>query len=81
MSRLWLTNVAPEASDDEVRALAKKYAPQLDCVLLQREPGDGSRPIAFMTLSGGELGDVERLAGRLNGLFWKERKLGASTII
>ena len=81
MSRLWLTNVAPEASDDELRALAKKYSPQLDCLTLQREAGDGSRPIAFMTFGGGELGDVERLADRLNGLFWKERKLGCTTMI
>jgi hypothetical protein len=81
MSRLWLTNVAPEASDDELRALAKKYAPDIECVILQREAGDGSRPIAFMTFSGGELGSVERLAERLNGLYWKERKLGCTTIL
>jgi RNA recognition motif. (a.k.a. RRM, RBD, or RNP domain) len=81
MSRLWLTNVPPEASDDELRALTKKYAPQLECVSLQREAGDGTRPIAFMTFSGGELGSVEKLADRLNGLFWMERKLGCTTII
>ena len=81
MSRLWLTNVPPEASDDELRALAKKYAPQLECASLHREAGDGSRPIAFMTLTGGELGSVESLADRLNGMYWKERKLGCTTII
>ena len=81
MSRLWLTNVSPEASDDDLRALAKKYAPQLDCVMLQREPGDGIRPVAFMAFSGGELASVEILAERLNGLFWKDRKLGGTTII
>jgi hypothetical protein len=81
MSRLWLTNVAPEASDDEIRALAKKYAPQLECAALQREAGDGTRPVAFITFTGGDLGDVERLAERLNGLFWKDRKLGCTTMI
>ena len=81
MSRLWLVNVAPEATDDDLRELAKKYAPGLECLLLQREPGDGSRPAAFMTFGGGALGDVERLAERLNGLFWKERKLGCTTMI
>jgi hypothetical protein len=81
MSRLWLTNVPPEASDDELRDLAKKYAPQLECLSLQREAGDGSRPIAFMTFKGGELGSVENLAERLNGMFWKDRKLGGTTII
>jgi hypothetical protein len=81
MSRLWLTNVAPEASDDEIRALAKKYAPQLDCVSLQREGGEGPRPLAFMTFTGGEFGSVEQLAERLNGMYWKERKMGCTTIL
>jgi RNA recognition motif-containing protein len=81
MSRLWLTNVPPEASDDELRALAKKYSPKLECASLQREAGDGSRPIALMTFTGGEFGSVEQLAERLNGLFWKERKMGCTTII
>lgn len=81
MSRLWLTNVPAEATDEELRALAKKYSPQLECLTLQREPGDGTRPAAFMTFNGGELGDVERLAERLNGLYWKDRKLGCTTMI
>ena len=40
-----------------------------------------SGSIAFMTFTGGEFGSVEALAERLNGLFWKERKLGGTTII
>jgi hypothetical protein len=81
MSRLWLINVPAEATDDELRELAQKYAPQLECVLLQREPGDGTRPAALMMFEGGQLGDVERLAERLNGLFWKESKLGCTTLV
>jgi RNA recognition motif-containing protein len=81
MSRLWLTNVPPEATDEELRALVKKYAPDLEVVTLQREPGDGSRPVAFMTFKGGAFGDVERLADRLNGLYWKDHKLSGTTIV
>jgi RNA recognition motif-containing protein len=81
MSRLWLSNVPAEATDDELRDLAKKYSPNLECLTLQREPGDGTRPVAFMTFKSGEFGDVERLADRLNGLYWKEHKLGCTTII
>ena len=81
MSRLWLSNVPADATDDELRELARKYSPHLECLLLQREPGDGTRPVAFMTFKGGEFGDVERLAERLNGLYWKDRKLGCTTII
>jgi RNA recognition motif-containing protein len=81
MSRLWLSNVPPEATDDDLKELAKKYAPDLECVQVQREAGDGTRPVAFMLFKVGELGAVERLAGRLNGLFWKERTLKATTIL
>jgi len=81
MATLWLSNVPPQATDDELRALVKKYAQVLDVVGLRREPGDGTRPVAFMTFTGGELGDVERLADRLNGLYWKERRLGATTTL
>jgi hypothetical protein len=32
-----------------------------------------------MTFKGGELGSVERLAERLNGMYWKERTLRCTT--
>jgi hypothetical protein len=81
MSRLWLTNVPPEASDDDLKELAKKYAPDLECVQVQREAGDGTRPIAYMLFKVDELGAVEKLAQRLNGLFWKDQTLKATTIL
>ncbi len=81
MSTLWLQNVPKVATDDELRALAKKYAPELECATLNREEGDGSRPIALMTFTGGELGSVERLAERLNGMYWKESTLRCTTTI
>ena len=55
MIKLWLANVAPEASDDDIKALIKTYAPDLDCTDVQREAGDGSRPaaiVACLALSG-----------------------------
>jgi hypothetical protein len=81
MSRLWLTNVPPEASDDDLKELAKKYAPDLECVQVQREAGDGTRTIAYMLFKVDELGAVEKLAQRLNGLFWKDQTLKATTIL
>ena len=81
MSRLWLTNVPPEATDDELRELAKKYAPELECVQVQREAGDGTRPVAFMLFKVDELGAIEKLAERLNGMYWKDHTLKATTIL
>ena len=46
--KLWIGNIAPETSDDEIRALVKKYAPDLECVRIHRIDGDGSRPAASL---------------------------------
>lgn len=81
MPRLWIQNVPKEATDDELRALAKKYSPELECATFNREEGDGSRPVAFMTFTGGELGSLERLAERLNGMYWKEHTLRCTTTL
>ena len=40
--RLWIGNVPPDATDDEVAELAKKYC-GLDCKVVQHVDGDGSR--------------------------------------
>ena len=39
--KMWIGNVAPGTSDDDIRALVKKYAPDLDCSGIQRVEGDG----------------------------------------
>jgi hypothetical protein len=79
--RLWMGNIAPETSDDEIIDLVKKYAPDLICKNLQRVEGAGSRPGAILELAGGELGAAEKLSLRLNGIFWKSRALVCQKII
>ena len=44
--KLWIANIAPGTTDDEIKAFAKKYGPELEVVGIQREDGDGSRPAA-----------------------------------
>jgi hypothetical protein len=73
MIKLWLANVAPEASDDDLRALIKTYAPDLDCTDVQREAGDGSRPAAIVAVPGASRGALDKACARLNGMFWKGR--------
>ena len=46
--KLWIGNIAPGTSDEEVRELVKKYAPSLECSAIQRVDGDGSRPAAML---------------------------------
>jgi hypothetical protein len=79
--RLWMGNIAPDTSDDELKAFVKKYAPDLDCIAIQRVEGSGSRPGAILEFSGGALDAMEKLSLRLNGMYWKERALVCSKLI
>ena len=69
--KLWIGNIAPGTSDDEIRALVKKYAPDLECGSIERVDGDGSRPAAMLEVAG----PIDAIVTRLNGMYWKERKL------
>ncbi|HUL96671.1 MAG TPA: hypothetical protein VLT89_11705 [Usitatibacter sp.] len=71
--KLWIGNVAPGTSDDEVRALLGRYG--ADTVgAIERVEGDGSRPAAIVEL---ELlpENLDKISNRLNGLYWKGRSL------
>ncbi len=81
MERLWIGNIAPGTTDDELKALVKKYAPDLECTVIQREDGSGSRPAALMTFTNRKFDSLGKLSLRLNGMYWKERALTCSTMI
>ncbi len=81
MEKLWLANIAPGTTDDEIKDLVKKYAPDLECAEIQRVEGTGSRPAALMTFSNKKFDSLGKLALRLNGMYWKERSLACSTMI
>ena len=81
MERLWIANIAPGTSDDELKAFVAKYAPDIECVEIQRVEGDGSRPTAWLTFTNRKLDSLAKLALRLNGMYWKERKLSCSTTL
>jgi len=72
---LWIGNIAPGTTDEELVALVKKYAPDLDCKGVERVEGDGSRPAAMLSFPDAEIGAVERVQMRLHGIYWKGREL------
>jgi len=74
--KLWLANIDPEATDDELRELVRKYT-KLDISRITREPGDGSRPAAVLEFDEGSREALYEAQRRLNGLYWKSRALGA----
>lgn len=81
MEKLWIGNIAPGTTDDELKALVKKYASELECISIQREEGDGSRPGAVMSFGHTEIDAVGKLSLRLSGMYWKDRKLVCSRMI
>jgi hypothetical protein len=79
--KLWIANIAPDTPDEEIRALVKKYAPDLECTNLQRVDGDGSRPAAMLEFADAPLGALEKVSMRLNRMYWKKRELLVQTLV
>jgi len=73
--KLWIGNIAPGTTDDEVREFVGKYAPQLKIKAIQRVDGDGSRPAASIEFLDTPYGSVEKISMRLHGMHWKGREL------
>lgn len=73
--KLWMGNMAPNTTDEEIKDFVKKYAPDLTCTSIERVEGTGSRPGAMLELAGGGMGAIENLSRRLNGIYWKQREL------
>lgn len=72
--KLWIGNLDPAVTDDELRAFVGKYAPQLEIGDIERVPGDGSRPGATLT-SKGSLVALYEAQQRLDGMIWNQRTL------
>ena len=73
MTKLWMGNVAPGTTDDELRALLEKYG-AADVGSVEHVPGDGSRPAVILDVAAGTEA-LYRLTQRLNGMYWKGRSL------
>jgi RNA recognition motif-containing protein len=74
--KLWLANIDPEVTDDELRELVRKYT-KLEVARLTRETGDGSRRGAALEFDKGSREALYEAQRRLNGLYWKNRALTA----
>jgi hypothetical protein len=71
---IWISNIAPDATDEELRGLLKTYGfPPF--ATSQRVPGDGSRPGALLEFPGASAEQLARVVQRLDGLYWKGRML------
>ena len=75
---LWIGNIAPEASDEDLKAFVMKYgcpAPNR----IERVPGDGSRPAAVLFFDEAPEKAVYEAQLRLHRMYWKGRELFVQT--
>ena len=72
--KLWIGNLDPKTTDDELRELLAKYT-QLKITGIVRHSGDGTRPAAMLELEGGDIKALDAAQRRLHGMYWKNRPL------
>jgi RNA recognition motif. (a.k.a. RRM, RBD, or RNP domain) len=72
--KLWIANLDPQTTDEELRAFVKKYS-GLETTSITRVPGDGSRPGAMLEFAGSDLAVLDRAQRRMHGMYWKNRSL------
>ena len=79
MSRLWMVNIEPGTSDEEIRDFLVKYGfPPYDHI--EHEEGDGTRPAVMLGFNALDPTALTNLQERVNGMYWKKRKLGAQVM-
>ena len=72
--KLWIGNIAPGTTDDELRALLAKYGGELEVAAIEQVPGDGTRPAAILDVAATQE-SLYKLTQRLDGMYWKGRSL------
>jgi len=78
--KLWMGNIAPETSEEELRALLEKYgAPAVISVERVTEESS-SRPAAIVDVAAATE-QMQKLTQRLNGMYWKGRSLTVQTLM
>jgi hypothetical protein len=73
---LWLVNLDPATTDDELRDLVRSIA-RLEVRSLTRVPGDGVRAAVRLEFKSASRVALEYAQQQLNGLRWKDRSLTA----
>jgi len=71
--KVWIGNLAPGTSDDELRAFLAKYG-LTTIESIEQVPGDGTRPAATLEVAATPE-EVQKATQRLNGMYWKGRSL------
>jgi RNA recognition motif-containing protein len=71
--KLWIGNIAPGTTDDELRALLDKYG-SISVASVERVADDGPRPAAILEIAATSE-QMFQITQRLNGMYWKGQSL------
>ena len=71
--KLWIGNIAPGTTDEELREFLAKYGVSA-IESIEHVPGDGSRPAAALEVAASPEA-LKKVTQRLNGMYWKGRTL------
>jgi hypothetical protein len=75
---LWIGNIAPEVTDDDLKAFVAKYGCPATA-RIERVAGDGSRPAAVLVFDGTGDKAIYEAQMRLHDMFWRGRRLFVQT--
>jgi RNA recognition motif-containing protein len=79
MAKLWISNLAPDVTDDDLRAFLTKYGfPEAGEI--ERIGADGPRPGATVTFPGKTTSELGALATRVHDMFWRGHTLNVQVL-
>jgi RNA recognition motif-containing protein len=78
--KLWIGNLPPDASDEDLRAFVHKYT-QVEIVGLIHIDGDGSRPGVLIEIDGAGHMLLMQMQRRLHRMYWKGRQLAVQIML
>jgi RNA recognition motif-containing protein len=79
MAKVWVGNVAPEVTDDELRTFLEKYGfPEPGQIT--RVGSEGPRPAASVEFPGKTTGELAEFARRIHDVFWRGHRLHVQVV-
>jgi hypothetical protein len=72
--KLWISNLPPNKSDDDVRAFVRKYT-EVEIDAMTRIEGDGSRPGLLIDINGATRLTLLAMQRHLHQLYWDQHEL------
>lgn len=71
---LWISNLPPNKSDEDVRAFVRKYT-QVEIDAMTRVDGDGTRPGVLIEIGGATQLMLLGMQRRLHQMYWDRHEL------